>query len=283
MGLPERSELYQFPVLQRSEIMTVTPDVAQEWLLNNTSNRPLRKSHVAALALSITRGEWIISHQGIAFSTRGILLDGQHRLKAIIQAGIPVQMMVTTGVDENAYKVLDCGVKRTLSDLARLDKKTAEVCRLIGFILKLQKTHTIGVSVSSEFALTIAGAGIADAHQHLMSVCNTAVKYLSSAAIRTAAVISVLNGGSEDFVYGAYRNLCLYNTDDLPNSGKCLIKMFGTGRLSARDHSLKTLAYGLAVFDERATNRSRITITDEIIGNGCTLVRKVMSDRGVRI
>jgi hypothetical protein len=282
MGLPERNELYQFPVLQRSEIMTVTPDMAKEWLLNNTSNRPIRAQHVNALAVSITHGEWVVSHQGIAFSTGGTLLDGQHRLKAIIEADLPVQMLVTTGVNESAYKVLDCGVKRTIADLAHLDKKTAEVCRLIGCLLKMNKAN-VGVSISAAFALEIANTGVADTSSRLLATCNTATRYFASCPIRTAAIISIMRGWSEEYVLNLYKDLCLYNTDDLPTIGKALIKQVGIGAASAKDSPFQSLARGFVVFDERNKNKSRIVITDDFFSGTTTFVRKFMSDLGVFI
>ena len=70
----------------KTEVVLVTPLLAKKWLERNTDNRDIRPSVVTGLAESITRGEWVLSHQGIAFAKSGRLLDGQHRLLAIVEA-----------------------------------------------------------------------------------------------------------------------------------------------------------------------------------------------------
>jgi hypothetical protein len=72
----------------RSRVQTVTPKKAAEYLARNTANRPLAKRTVREFAQAMRRGEWLVTHQGIAFDTTGALVDGQHRLAAIIEADI---------------------------------------------------------------------------------------------------------------------------------------------------------------------------------------------------
>jgi hypothetical protein len=99
-----------------TQIKTVTPDEAAEMLSKNTRNRPLRPSHVRKLAREMTAGRFKLTHQGIAFNCDGTLLDGQHRLAAIVMAGTPQVLMVTTGVDSGAVMVIDEHAKRTPFD-----------------------------------------------------------------------------------------------------------------------------------------------------------------------
>lgn len=101
---------------------TITPEIAAKWLHPsiNRDNRTVRDSHVDYLAREIVDGKWQVTHQGIAFSKDGRLIDGQHRLNAIVRAGIPVKCMVTTGLDDSAYKVVDCGSMRVVADRIHL-------------------------------------------------------------------------------------------------------------------------------------------------------------------
>ena len=78
-----------------SELLTITPSEASKYLANNPANRRLSESEVETLAADMREGRWCITHQGIAIGKTGRLLDGQHRLAAVIKAGVPVQMMVT--------------------------------------------------------------------------------------------------------------------------------------------------------------------------------------------
>lgn len=95
----------------------VTPAMAEQWLECNRSNRKLRAAWVSQLAGMITRGEWQHTHQGIALDKDGNLLDGQHRLSAIVLSGIAVQMQVTTGMGADTFAVLDRGRTRSLVDI----------------------------------------------------------------------------------------------------------------------------------------------------------------------
>lgn len=105
----------------QTALETVTPDIAAAYLEKNLEdNRRVRQSWVRQLSEAITRGEWRVTHQGIAFNTDGDLIDGQHRLMAVCQAGKAVKMQVTRGLDPKVYRFLDCGQKRTHADRLKL-------------------------------------------------------------------------------------------------------------------------------------------------------------------
>ena len=99
----------------------ITPDLAREYLSRNARNRPLSPGQVAAFAKDIREGLWHTTHQGIAFDEEGALLDGQHRLAAIAEAGEPVTMAVSRGVPRKMMTVLDVGRKRTVSDTLAIE------------------------------------------------------------------------------------------------------------------------------------------------------------------
>jgi hypothetical protein len=82
-----------------TQIETITPRWAAEVLENkNTRNIRFQKTWAEKLARDIKAGTFLLTHQGIAFDAEGILLDGQHRLAAVVMANKPVQMLVTTGI-----------------------------------------------------------------------------------------------------------------------------------------------------------------------------------------
>lgn len=105
----------------RSRVQTISPDKAAEMLQANTSNRPVSKSTVRSFAEAMSRGEWVVTHQGIAFDVHGVLVDGQHRLAAVVEAGLPVEMTVFTDVAENTFDVLDTGKRRNAADVLAIE------------------------------------------------------------------------------------------------------------------------------------------------------------------
>jgi len=121
----------------------VTPDKAALFLESSTGNRAIRKWWVESIAQAIKRGEWITTHQGIAFSQSGRFLDGHHRCMAIVSANTPINMLVVRGVDDAAFTVLDCGIKRTVSDLTALPRYVADVSALAARVAFTTNTPTM--------------------------------------------------------------------------------------------------------------------------------------------
>lgn len=93
-------------------IRTITPEIAAEWLATNHNNRSLMPNKIAQFAQAMRLNEWDVTHQGIAFDENGDLLDGQHRLHAVIKAGIPVDMLVIRGARRDTFAKIDTGGPR---------------------------------------------------------------------------------------------------------------------------------------------------------------------------
>lgn len=99
------------------EVVTMTPEWASRILAKqNTKNRHMRPGRVQKYSHAIKSGEWKLTQQGIAIGSDGVLLDGQHRLAAIVEAGVPVQIAMATDCDPSIFTVIDTGAGRTASD-----------------------------------------------------------------------------------------------------------------------------------------------------------------------
>lgn len=98
----------------------VTPRQASEWLLANQRNRPLRRTKVAEYADDMANGRWRYTGDPIRFgvSQNGdeVLIDGQHRLSAVIRAKVSVLMKVEWGYSPETQRLIDIGIKRQLAD-----------------------------------------------------------------------------------------------------------------------------------------------------------------------
>lgn len=99
------------------EVMDVTPSQAQQWLSHNQENRYLSPIGVKRYAEQMRRGQWQLTHQGIAIDSEGNLLDGQHRLAAIVESGCTIKMMVTQNVPRETFMYVDNGKKRAAAQL----------------------------------------------------------------------------------------------------------------------------------------------------------------------
>lgn len=116
-------------------VVEITPELAKKWLAANKDNRHARPSHINNLAREIKNGKWTLTHQGIAFSSAGRLIDGQHRLEAIIASGEPVFMAVFIGLDDNMFGALDRGIRRTLTDELRDDARRVKPAAFIASLI----------------------------------------------------------------------------------------------------------------------------------------------------
>jgi hypothetical protein len=93
-----------------SVVMNVTPAIADAWLAGcNSHNRKLVDVHVERLMREMKAGRWRLTHQGIAFSTNRVLLDGQHRLWAVSLSGVTVAMRVFFNEPAQSLEAIDAG------------------------------------------------------------------------------------------------------------------------------------------------------------------------------
>ena len=100
------------------EKINITPSMAAGFLKNNPMNRKLKKRIVASYAVAMKNGDWKEdSPEVISFSGGGVLIDGQHRLNAIVVAQVPVTMWVATDVPKEVFVCLNQGAKRTTADI----------------------------------------------------------------------------------------------------------------------------------------------------------------------
>ncbi len=113
---PHAARIYGGETEIVAEVMTIRPEDATSWLRCNKSNRPLRKGHVHFLAQQMLANQWQVNGQAIVIADNEEVLDGQHRLFAIIEAGIPIKSLVVYGISAEAFKTMDTGAIRTGAD-----------------------------------------------------------------------------------------------------------------------------------------------------------------------
>lgn len=101
------------------EQILITPEAASELLeKHNGHNRPLSPSVVNTYARQMGEGLWKTNTaEPIKISTDGKLMDGQHRLAALVAYKKPLFFTVASGLEfEDVFTVLDTGKKRNASD-----------------------------------------------------------------------------------------------------------------------------------------------------------------------
>ena len=97
-------------------VRAVNPADAKTYLaLNIKKNRNLNKRRSEAMARDMAEGRWGISPP-IVLTREGNMLDGQHRMQAIVLSQTTVTMCFMEGVSESSYKHWDSGRSRSAKD-----------------------------------------------------------------------------------------------------------------------------------------------------------------------
>lgn len=239
-----------------STVMNVTPAIARQWLEANTINRPLRHSVVEGYKAFLKRGEYRLTHQGIAFAETGELLDGQHRLTALAEMpnGFSIPIMVTRGLPPESTKGMDQGLKRSHSDILAIPTGHAAVARYMALIYETSRN-----AVTSEFLVPFV-QGSAKPYAELTGFCSKTSKAWSSAAVRTAAILHLLNKGDADYIKVTYYALNHAEFDSMSPAAQSIYRQQVTGAANAQTYDMFCRA--MKVFDHRQSHVGKLQITD---------------------
>lgn len=100
---------------------TITPELAVKLLERNTGNRPPKQRSIKQYARDMQAERWDPDASDIKFAHTGELIDGQNRLIASMVSGASFPTLVRTGLNPQAKRHVDTGVKRTAADMLRME------------------------------------------------------------------------------------------------------------------------------------------------------------------
>lgn len=261
-----------------SNIIKITPDLARMFLAKNSVNRSIRNSNIKFFCNEIKTGSFKTTHQGIAIANDGTLLDGQHRLLAIIETNIPVEMLVTKNLDKSTFHAMDCGSSRSMADRTGFDQKVAECTR---YLIRLGFNNNQAISKSAEMNINLAKAGVLDLHDELLSYARSNRRIFGSAQVRSAAIIMVLNGHEKDYVFNIYKNLVNQEFINLPPIALSFVKHVNNNSLNI-GFGTYYFARAIKVFNKELSDVSKLICNDSDVLYAETLakttVKKLLAD-----
>ena len=138
------------PFQPTSSIATVdvTPEMATEWLSKTPPERqrPTGKIYIRHLAEMMSKGQFQgkLSNDLVQISTSGEVVNGQHRLNAIVLSNTTQTLKVETNVPWESFKVADRGRNKSLRDdmfMSGLNGKLSSVLSALNAILLGSKTN----------------------------------------------------------------------------------------------------------------------------------------------
>jgi hypothetical protein len=145
----------------KMQLIKITPAMANTYLSKNDCNRTVRVRYMECLANDMRQGRWVTTHQGICLSEDGRLIDGQHRLLAIVASGVTVLMWVCTEIKEKTddgkftFDAIDRGSTRGIGDQLYVRhgiknaNRVAAMCTTIATIClrSTSRKHTVGTTL----------------------------------------------------------------------------------------------------------------------------------------
>lgn len=205
-----------------TKLQVMTPKEATRIIeKSNIDNRKVRLHHVEWFSNLIKNGEWVLTHQGIAFDVNGRLIDGQHRMLAIAKSGIDTPILVTRNLKPEAYNAIDTHSRRSLADVYKINARYAAFITTISKF----KAGSCGSKFNNNETLNIIKK-TSHFFETLIPAAN--VRYFSSGATISALMYSYINNySSQKYIAALYNNLRLLNYLELPPVGhafaKCLV------------------------------------------------------------
>ncbi len=131
------------------KMVKVSPDVAAEMLESNIEiNRSIKSGHLSKLVYDMKHGYWDANNgEALRFTKPnnkqkyGTLVDGQHRLHAIIQSGMTFTLPCMIGVSEESFATIDSGSSRQFSDILA-SKGVVSKTAVAGGVLTLEQFYS---------------------------------------------------------------------------------------------------------------------------------------------
>jgi hypothetical protein len=103
-----------------SQVETITPDKARALLEVNIENRTVRKNIAEQYASDMASGIWKVNGEPIIIDENGQLIDGQHRLHAVLLSGATIEVLVVRGVNREHRDTIDVGAIRRSGDILQM-------------------------------------------------------------------------------------------------------------------------------------------------------------------
>ncbi|WP_408935957.1 hypothetical protein ACKFRL_04465 [Corynebacterium marquesiae] len=105
----------------KTDIVTITPQLAAQLLEQNTGNRKVSKANYHRVLEAMSKGEWELNGEAIKIARDGRILDGQHRLMVAAENDLTFQTLVVYGLPDETQDTMDTGKARTASDVLAIN------------------------------------------------------------------------------------------------------------------------------------------------------------------
>jgi hypothetical protein len=132
----------------REYVVHVTPELAASWLARRHVNpRSLKHLKIEAFARQMRQGHWRAEVcPPLLRNGKGEVVDGQHRLLAVIQSGCTVPFHVRDGVPDDAVIHVDTGTSRSFADVLKMEEGLKNHNAVAAVVAKAEAWERVGAN-----------------------------------------------------------------------------------------------------------------------------------------
>ena len=245
-------------------VLKVTPAHAEKWLEMNTGNRRIRPSHVRHLAKQMEMGRWMLSPEPIVFSPQR-LLDGQHRLSAVLMSGCTIEASVALVQNEDVFRVLDQGVNRNNSDLMGIP---STVLQPLQWLLKHSVNSLRKGKIVIDDIERIKNENIFTLSYRANDIIKPKDRRFKSAPFRAAYIMAVdLKMCDLETADRIYTDLSHMNMTDWSRMMQSTFHRFETAKIHGTVNSLRSEFFmaGMYLFSEANSKKTKIILTEKFL------------------
>lgn len=232
------------------ERRSITPEQAADWLENNNkNNRSVSKSTVTLYARLMSEGKWDFNGETIQFDVNGNLINGQHRLLAVVASGVELDALVVSGLPVQAKDSIDQQRKRTPGDVLKMHgypngNKIAGIARLVN-----------AWDMGHRGAGLIGGSQTALAPTEVLALVEADPLILPAAVAASSVAADVLAPAR------AYGTLWVLTHRVDPDFAEEFFRRLTTGEMLEAGHPVLTLRRYWTNLSKRSTTNRRIRVS----------------------
>lgn len=231
----------------KMQIVEITPEIAAKMLEKNTRNRPLDSSRIKRYANAMNDNKWMLNGECIIVSPDGTILDGQHRLWAVVESNATIKSCVMFNIEEDAIATINCGKSRSPGDVLSINghhntQVMAPAVRLayIYDVMNNNMTTRKGVTVTND----------------------TIARYADFLMPRIAESVEVASNGAHFFNRSVMAFCHLVFTRSNPDKATDFFHLVKTGEYLVSGHPV--LALRVKLLDNRIAGRKKLSVREEI-------------------
>lgn len=107
-----------------NSIVKIDPEMALRLLRTNKNNRKISRQKIIQYSSAMKAGKWVLNGETIKFNETGELIDGQHRLHAIVYSGVSVPIEICFDAPKDAFQTIDTGKSRNAVDIVSIHQRS---------------------------------------------------------------------------------------------------------------------------------------------------------------